>query len=110
MDIGKIRENIKVLLNIDDKEQDSLFDIIINHTSNHLELLLGKEIPSRLEFIIVEVSIVRFNRRGAEGMDSESIEGHRTTFNNNDFRQYHSIIEMEKNRAKVGGGGVYFLP
>lgn len=110
MDNGKIRENIKVLLNIQDKEQDALIDVIINHTMNHLELMLGKAIPRQLEFIVVEVSIARFNRRGAEGMDSETVEGHRTSFNNNDFSQYLSIIDNQKDMSKTGGGGVKFLP
>lgn len=110
MDKGRIRENIKVLLSIDDREQDSLFDVIINHTISHLQLLLGKEIPPHLEFIIVEVSIVRFNRRGAEGMSNESVEGHSASFNNNDFKQYHSIIENEKVKDRANGGGVFFLP
>lgn len=105
-----IRENIKVLLSIEDDIQDSLLDIIISHTVNHLELLLGKRVPSKFEFIVTEVSIVRFNRRGAEGMSGETVEGHSTNFRDNDFKQYHSIINNEKDKSKTGGGGVFFLP
>lgn len=110
MDKALIRENIKVLLNIQDRTQDALIDVIINHTMNHLELMLGKSIPDKLEFIVVEVSIVRFNRRGAEGMDSETVEGHQTSFNNNDFRQYLAVIDNQKDMQKTGGGGVKFFP
>lgn len=110
MDKNMIREDIKILLNVLDDKQDSLLDVIINHTANHLELLLGKKIPSHLEFIVTEVGIVRFNRRGSEGMSNESVEGHSTSYIDNDFRQYHSIIESERNKSKTGGGGVFFLP
>ena len=69
-------ENVKMLLSIDDDKQDELLKIIINNTEKRLISLLPLEtegIPERLEYIVEEVSVKRFNRVGAEGMTQESI-------------------------------------
>lgn len=71
-------ENVKMLLSIDDDKQDELLKIIINNTEKRLVSLLPvdiEEVPERLEYIIEEVSVKRFNRVGAEGMTQESIDG-----------------------------------
>ena len=48
-----------------------------------------------LEYIIDEVTIVRFNRIGSEGMKSETVEGHRVEFNHDDpFLAYADIIQQ----------------
>ena len=67
-------ENVKMLLSIDDDKQDELLKIIINNTEKRLVSLLPvdiEEVPERLEYIIEEVSVKRFNRVGAEGMTQE---------------------------------------
>ncbi|MDK7194612.1 phage head-tail connector protein, partial [Lactobacillus gasseri] len=80
-------ENVKLLLSIDDDKQDSLLNIIINNTEKRLISLLPldvEEIPVRLEYIVEEVAVKRFNRVGAEGMTNESIDGRSNTFQDND--------------------------
>lgn len=91
-------ERIKTLLGITDTLQDELLSVIVDNVSNHLELMLGKEVPQKLEFVVVEVSIKRFNRVGVEGMKSEWIEGHKTEFydSQDDFIPYNSLIETNK--------------
>lgn len=100
----KINEfnNIKTLLGIDDFLQDSALEIIIENIEGHLTYLLGKEVPLNLRFIVIEISIMRYNRLGAEGMKSELVEGHRTDFHEpkDDFRPYLSIIEIEADKGK----------
>jgi len=57
-------ENVKLLLSIDDDKQDSLLNIIINNTEKRLISLLPldvEEIPVRLEYIVEEVAVKRFN-------------------------------------------------
>lgn len=90
-------EKIKTLLDINDKLQDPVLVIIIENVEGHLTYLLGKEVPLNLQFIIIELSIMRYNRRGAEGMKSELVEGHRTDFHDpeKDFQPYLSIIDKE---------------
>ena len=94
----EIKERIKKLLGIEDTLQDGVLDIIIENVSSHLRALLGKDIPSHLDFIVEEISIRRFNRLGAEAMQSESVEGHSVTFYDlsKEFTPYESIIESER--------------
>lgn len=90
-------EKIKKLVGITDNLQDDQLNIIIENVEGHLTYLLGKDTPLNLQFIIVEISVMRYNRLGAEGMKSELVEGHRTDFHEpkDDFQPYLSIIDKE---------------
>ena len=105
-------ENVKMLLSIDDDKQDELLKIIINNTEKRLVSLLPvdiEEVPERLEYIIEEVSVKRFNRVGAEGMTQESIDGRSNTFQSNDFDEYMDVIDglFPKETSKRGRGVFY---
>ncbi|MGW9992503.1 phage head-tail connector protein [Staphylococcus capitis] len=105
-------ENVKMLLSIDDDKQDELLKIIINNTEKRLVSLLPvdiEEVPERLEYIIEEVSVKRFNRVGAEGMTQESIDGRSNTFQSNDFDEYMDVIDglFPKETSKRGRGFFY---
>lgn len=88
-------QKIKTLLGIADALQDAVIELIVEDVSSHLKILLGKEVPKELEFIIREISIRRFQRLGSEGMKSELVEGHRVDFYdlNKEFDPYLAIIE-----------------
>lgn len=92
--IGKI----KTLLGIEDTLQDAALTIIIENVTSHLKGLLGKDVPAPLNYIIVEISVRRYNRIGTEGMKSESVEGHKIDFYDlkDEFVPYLDIIESEK--------------
>ena len=66
-------DNVKLLLSINDDLQDELLKKIIDNTEKRLISLLPLEIetiPERLEYIVEEVAVKRFNRVGAEAMSS----------------------------------------
>ena len=105
-------DRIKTLLGIEDSLQDAVLSIIIENVSSHLRALIGKEIPPELEFIVVEISIRRFNRLGTEGMKSESVEGHNVTFYDlkDEFVPYKEVIEAHKDKSGITQRGkVMFL-
>ena len=107
-----VLENVKKLLSINDDKQDELLEIIINNTEKRLISLLPletEEIPERLEYIVEEVSVKRFNRVGAEGMTQESIDGRSNTFQSNDFDEYMGVIDalFPKETSKRGRGVFY---
>jgi len=94
-------QKIRTLVGITDPTdtaQDEVINIIIQNVEGHLTYLLGKEVPLNLQFITVEIAVMRYNRLGAEGMKSELTEGHRTDFfePKDDFQPYLSIIEGER--------------
>ena len=105
-------DNVKLLLSINDNVQDELLKRIIDNTEKRLISLLPigiEEVPDRLEYIIEEVAVKRFNRVGAEGMTQESVDGRSNTFQNNDFDEYLDVINalFPKNTSKRGRGVFY---
>lgn len=105
-----ILENVKELLgnpkNIDDK-----LNVIIELTQKRLGNLLSvKEVPEELEYIVVEVSVIRFNRIGSEGVSSHSVEGESMSFNDDDFDSYDKDIRSWlNNQSDLKKGSVRFL-
>ena len=105
-------ENVKLLLSINDNVQDELLKRIIDNTEKRLISLLPvdiEEVPDRLEYIVEEVAVKRFNRVGAEGMTQESVDGRSNTFQSNDFDEYMDVIDAlyPKESSKRGRGVFY---
>lgn len=109
---GLMLERIKTILDIEDNLQDEVLDILMSNVRSHLKGLLGKDVPERLEFIVEEITVRRFNRIGTEGMKTESVEGHSVSFYDlhNEFTPYESIIESEKeDDSRFRRGRVLFI-
>lgn len=87
-------DRVKRFIGITDKLQDELITDIINVTERRLLARLGglKEIPIELEFIVVEVSVKRFNRIGSEGLAKKTVEGLTKEFSADDFEEYEADI------------------
>ncbi len=73
------------------------------------KLLDVEEVPTELEYIVTEVSIVRYNKIGSEGVTSHSVEGETMSFSDNDFKGYLDDIEAWKNKKNEVKGVVKFL-
>jgi hypothetical protein len=92
-----ILNDVKVLLGNPDGLDDKL-NAIIDITEKRLEIKLGKtEVPTRLEYIVTEVAVIRYNRIGSEGVSSHSVEGESLSFNDDDFSAYQDDIEAYLN-------------
>jgi hypothetical protein len=87
-------ENLKLMLGIEDGDQDAKLRLILTNTTARLKLLLGGiEPPEEMEHIILEVSIIRFNRIGSEGATSHSVEGESLSFSADDFAPFSDEIQ-----------------
>ena len=107
-------ENLKLMLGIavDDSDRDKLLELLISQTTARLKLLLGGiEPPDEMNHIILEVSIIRFNRIGSEGMTSHSVEGESLSFNAaDDFGAFADEIQAYLDKQKDNTRGkVRFL-
>lgn len=106
-------EDMKELLGIaeDDNSMDTKLDIILSATKSRLKVLLGGlDVPGDLNYIVTDVSIMRFNRIGSEGLSSHSVEGESLSFSNNDFEPYMEDIQSYLDSQKdVKRGKVRFL-
>lgn len=91
-------EKILILLGLDSPTQamtDKL-ETIIGMTEQRLAFLLGipvNGIPTELSYIVVEVTIARFNRIGSEGVSSHTVQGESLTWTDDDFKPYMDDIQ-----------------
>lgn len=104
-------EKLKIMLGITDSGRDELLNLLIESATARLKTLLGGiEPPASLEYIVRDVSIIRFNRIGSEGMTSHTVEGESQQFSDSDFDGFRddiqSFLESQKDSAR---GRVRFL-
>lgn len=88
-------KDLKLMLGFEnDDSVDAKLKLIISTSTARLKVLLGGlEPPEDLEYIIREVSIIRFNKIGSEGMKSQTVEGESMTFDDNDFNGFMDEIQ-----------------
>ena len=90
-----IIEQVKALLDIDDNLQDNRLSVIQNLTEAHFKAFSNQDtIPEKLNYIIAEVMVKRFNRLGSEGMTSQKVEGLDMAFALDDFAEYDKVIKQ----------------
>lgn len=105
-----IIDDVTALLGFSDEKSNKTLDVIIRLTTNRLKTLLDvEEVPTELEYIVTEVSIIRYNKIGSEGVTSHSVEGETMSFSDNDFKGYLNDIEAWKNKKNEVKGVVKFL-
>lgn len=88
--------NVKLLLGMDltDERQDDKLELIIDMTTKRLKRMLGGlDVPPELDYIVINLSVSRFNKIGSEGLSSHDVEGESLTFSDSDFYEYKSDIE-----------------
>lgn len=91
-------DNLKLLLGFDIETEDSDLDsklcLIISNTTARLKILLGGiDPPEELEHIILEVSVIRYNKIGSEGLSSHTVEGESLSFSEDDFEPFYAEIQ-----------------
>ncbi len=106
-------EKLKMMLGIapSDTDRDALLALIVDGVTARLKVLLGGLAPpDSLSYIILDVSIIRFNKIGSEGMESHSVEGESLQFTDNDFSAFADDIQAFLSSQQGGNRGkVRFL-
>ena len=106
-------DNIKLLLGIasDNEDRDELLELIIKNTTARLKVLCGGADPGKdLDYIVQDVSIIRYNKIGSEGMTSHTVDGESNVFVDSDFDGYADDISAWLERQKESARGkVRFL-
>lgn len=106
-------KNLKLMLGIDvnDTSMDEKLKLIIATVTARLKLLLGGvEPPESMDHIILEVSIIRYNKIGSEGMASHTVEGESQSFGDDDFAAFADEIQAYLDTQKDNKRGkVRFL-
>lgn len=107
--------NLKMMLGFNpeeaDDELDKKLDLLLDCARKRLKILLGGiEPPEYMNYIVVEVAIIRFNRLGSEGMKSQLVEGESISFSDDDFAGFREEIQAFLDSQKdVTKGRLRFL-
>lgn len=84
--------DLKIMLQITDDKRDSILELIKKNTEQALRFKLGLKatdnLPTELDYIVLEVAVKRYNRIANEGMSQYSQEGESITFSANDFDEF----------------------
>jgi hypothetical protein len=102
--------DLKELLGLpeEDHDIDRKLTLILTGTKKRLKFLLGGlDPPDEMDYIILDVSIIRYNKLGSEGLSSHSVEGESLSWSDNDFSGYMDDINAyldERNKNKRKGG------
>ena len=105
--------DLKLMLGIEETDTgaDKRLNLILKNTRQQLTAKLGGvDIPESLDYIILEVSIKRFNRLGSEGLSSHTVEGEALSFVDDDFNSFSDDIQTFLNSQEESTKGkVRFL-
>lgn len=107
-------DKLKLMLGFtEDDDRDGLLEHIIELTTARLRQKLGgvATVPKEFDYIVEEVSIIRFNRIGSEGLTSHTVEGESLTFADSDFDGFKEDIQnyLDKQNENPKKGGFRFL-
>ena len=91
-------DNIKVLLSlVDDDSKDSVLTVLLNNAVNTITLYLGVEdIPEELTFIAEQMTVIKYRRIGAEGIDTEKIDVLSTKYVADDLKPFTTLLDQYK--------------
>lgn len=101
-------KELKIMLGIDENDVslDNKLNLLISNATKRLKMLLGDiEPPAEMQYIIIEVAIMRFNRLGSEGLSSHNVEGESLSFIDDDFAPFSDDIQAFLDTQKVGSRG-----
>lgn len=89
MDFEEKKRSLKILLN-DDSIDDAILSLYLKLAGDKIISILfpygdGNELPSKYDFIQIELALYFINKRGAEGQISHSENGISRTYENADI-------------------------
>ena len=93
---------IKTLLGIPDNDE-LIYEITELTKSKILNYINDVELPLVLEFVLVELTIQRYNRIGSEGIASESVDGKSVSYEDI-FENYKPFLDDYISRSGKSKG------
>ena len=98
-----ILERIKTILQVNNQDEliENIFDLVSEKIVSYLKV---EKVPKSLEWILVELSVQRFNRIGSEGITSESVEGGSTVYIEDELGPYYHFLDeyISTNNTRKG--------
>ena len=89
-------EKIKRRLGIEDKLQDELLNDLIEDAQSAFKVITGADaVADKYNFMIINVVLKLYNRKGSEGMESENVDGYSVKYVTGLFDEYMSILDRD---------------
>lgn len=104
-------EKIKRRLGITDTDtqQDDLIRDLINDAESYFKVLTGADVVAeKYAFIIRDVALKLYVRKGSEGAESESVDGYSIKYTKSLFDEYMPMLNRDFHKPEVDPGGVMF--
>lgn len=93
-DISKIKRR----LGINDDLQDALIQDLIEDSESMFKIITGETaIEDKYAYMIESVVYKLYNRKGSEGMDSESVDGYSVKYAASLFDEFMPFLEQDFN-------------
>ena len=108
--VENILNRIRLMINVEGREE--LLQEIIRLVAMPVLLYIKQdEIPTELEWIVVELAIKRYNRIGAEGFTEEKSDNIQNRYEESMINEYISFLDrwIENNTEVVEVKGVRFF-
>lgn len=102
-----LRKDVRTILGIDDndKSKNPLLDVLLDNAKSTICIYLGikkEDFPESLAFIVIELTVARYRKIGAEGISTEKIDEISTTYSINDLARYKDVLKAYKDN-NLGG-------
>ena len=89
---------IKILLGLeDDDSQDEVLTVLLTNAVSTINVYLGvTELPQELGFIAEQLAVIKFNKLGSEGIQTEKIDVLSTTYQADELASFKAILDSYK--------------
>ena len=89
-----ILREIKISLGLSSFDKDELLLSLISRSNIQVLNYINEDIlPKKLEYIVVELVIARYNRLGSEGLNSENTDGVSVSYNKNTLDNFKEDLD-----------------
>lgn len=90
-------DNIKILLGIEDNSQDIILTILLSNAVSTINVYLGvTELPQELNFVAEQLAVIKFNKLGSEGIQTEKIDVLSTTYQADELASFKAVLDIYK--------------
>lgn len=107
--LAKIKRRLGI--SVEDTNQDVLINDLVSDAESYFKLITGaKTINEQYSFIVRDVALKLYVRKGSEGAESESVDGYSVSYAKSLFEEYMPLLERDFNLTDDGSkrGKVYF--
>ena len=80
---------------VDDLQDNLLIDLIDGSIEQFMGITGADTVATKYRYMILEVALLKYNRKGSEGMKSESVDGYSVTYDTDDFKSYMWILNRD---------------